>query len=254
MPPPSPRIAPSDSRLPVRSRKKRLARIGVLSLGAALLIYLLPTAMVADAIATTQRWFEACRDAGPVPFFVLMALLPSIGFPLAPFTLTAGPLFGPTLGVGTVILCSTFAVAINVSLSYWIAARFMRPLMTRLIAWLGYQLPQVGDRSAWISTLLFRIVPGPPFFLQSYLLALIGVPFGIYMLVSTLVPLGYISSMVLFGDAIARGDPWAAAGAVGLLFIVGGILHQLRKRWSKLAPDSPELPSTQTSEGGQNTS
>lgn len=237
MPSPARSVDPSP---PASTNRARLTRLGLLVIGIALLVYLVPSSVVHNAVATMRQWFEACREAGPWPFFVLMALLPGIGFPLAPFTFTAGPLFGPSLGVGPVILCCTLAVAINVALSYVIAARLMRPLALRLVAWLGYPLPQLGDRSAWMATLLLRIVPGPPFFLQSYLLALIGVPFGIYMLVSTLVPFGYMASIVLFGDAIARGDPWAAGGAAGLFFIVGAIIHQLRRRWAKNAAPHPE--------------
>ena len=50
------------------------------------------------------------RAAGPGVFFSAMAVLPLLGFPLAPFTLAAGPVFGPQLGVATVIACALCAV------------------------------------------------------------------------------------------------------------------------------------------------
>jgi|UniRef100_UPI0040479D53 uncharacterized membrane protein YdjX (TVP38/TMEM64 family) len=223
----------NEPRTAARTQKQRLQRMGTLILATMIVAFVVPTDSINQLLATGQKWFEACQVAGPGPFFGMMAFLPIVGFPLAPFTLAAGPLFGPTLGVGTVIICCALAVSINVTLSYWIVARLMRPMATRIVDWLGYSVPQLSDRSIWITALLIRIVPGPPFFLQNWILALIGVPFGIYLLVSTLVPLGYIASIVLFGDAIARGDPWAAAGAVGLLFVVGGVIHQMRRRWAK---------------------
>src|ERR1041384_4967983 len=51
-------------------------------------------------IARTVAFF---RDAGAGPFFAAMAVLPAAGFPISAFNVVAGPVFGPTLGVGTVI-------------------------------------------------------------------------------------------------------------------------------------------------------
>jgi uncharacterized membrane protein YdjX (TVP38/TMEM64 family) len=175
----------------------------------------------------------ACRAAGPLVFFTAMALLPLAGFPLAPFTLSAGPVFGPTLGLGPVILCSFAAVTVNVALSYWIAATGLRPAVAWLLRRLGLELPRIERNSAWLLALVVRIVPGPPFFLQSYLLGLARVPFRVYLVVSTLVPLGYIVCVVVLGDALARGDWHAALAATAIMTLIGGIIHQLRRR---LAP------------------
>ena len=175
----------------------------------------------------------ACRAAGPLVFFSAMALLPLAGFPLAPFTFSAGPVFGPTLGLGAVIACSFVAVTINVALSYWISASALRPAIGWLLRRLGWELPRVSSQSAWLLALVVRIVPGPPFFLQSYLLGLARVPFRVYLIVSTLVPFGYVACIIVLGNALARRDPRAALEAVALMIVIGGIIHQLRRR---LAP------------------
>jgi len=181
--------------------------------------------------AEMQHAIDLCRAAGPVPFFLAMTLLPLVGFPLSPFTLSVGPVFGQTLGLGTVIGFSILAVTINVALSYAISAHLLHPAAMRFVQWLGCRLPEISQKSAWMTTLAVRIVPGPPFFLQSYLLGLVRVPFGIYMCVSTLVPLGYLVGIILVGDALARGDRWTAAAAVALVLAIGGVIHFLRKRF-----------------------
>ncbi|MCF3651471.1 TVP38/TMEM64 family protein [Synoicihabitans lomoniglobus] len=215
---------------PKRSRKRLLGVLVGLGAAAAIATLVAPPGLGAEIRAHANTAFDACRAAGPLPFFGAMALLPVFGFPLSPFTVTAGPLFGPTMGGGAVIACAALAVAINVALSYWISARLLRPTITRLVTWMGYRLPEISERSAWITTLIVRIVPGPPFFLQSYLLGLMRVRFSIYLLISTLVPLGYIACLVLFGDAIARRDPMAAVGAGALLLVVGTLIHVVRRR------------------------
>ena len=183
-----------------------------------------------DVGGQITRFIEVLRHAGPGPFFIAMAVLPIFGFPLSPFTFAAGPVFGPTMGAGPVVACAILATMVNVALSYWVAARALRPLMERLMKWLGYSLPQMPAGTAWKAALLVRIVPGTPFFLQSYLLGLARVPFGVYMVVSTLVPTAYIVGTILAGDALMRGDKGAlaVAGGVFLLAVVG--LQRLRKK------------------------
>jgi uncharacterized membrane protein YdjX (TVP38/TMEM64 family) len=181
------------------------------------------------------RAVDACRDAGPAVFFTAMALLPALGFPLAAFTFAAGPVFGPAMGVGNVVVCAIAAVTVNVMLSYWIAARGLRPAVAWAVRRCGYVLPEIQPRAAWPVVLLVRVVPGPPFFVQSYLLGLARVPFRIYVSVSTLVPAAYVSATIVFGDALARGDRRAMAGA-GMLFLATGVaLHLVRRRLARAA-------------------
>lgn len=182
--------------------------------------------------AQMERVVESIRAAGPVPFFVAMALLPAVGFPLSAFTLVAGPVFGPTMGIGLVILCAIGAMTFNVALAYWVAARGLRPTVSRLVLWLGYRLPdQIQPHAAWPAILILRIVPLTPFCVQSVLLGLARVPFGPYMLVSVIVPSAYAAAMITMGDALMRGDTWAIAAAGAMFVVVGVVLHVLRKRF-----------------------
>lgn len=184
--------------------------------------------------AWAQQGVAFFRDAGPGPFFLAMALLPLVGVPLSPFTVIAGPVFGPTMGVGTVIICTITAVAVDVALAYWIASRALRPLAVRLAQRFGYTIPELPSGTAWEIALLVRIVPGPPFFVQSYLLGLARVPFGAYMVVSTLVPSLYLSSAILAGDALMRHD-WRGLIFAGVLCAVAGVaIYRLRKRLTAL--------------------
>ena len=184
-----------------------------------------------DLRGQVNRCLILLRAAGPWPFFVAMALLPAVGFPMAAFTVTAGEVFGPTLGAGSVIACAIAAQIVNMTLCYWIAGHALRPWMARLAAWLGYALPVVPSGSAWEIVLLVRIIPGLPFFVQNYLLGLARVPFGIYLLISTLVHAGLVVGAILAGDAIARGDPWALAAGASMILVAIAVVFHLRRRW-----------------------
>ena len=172
----------------------------------------------------------ALRDAGPLVFFVAMAVLPAAGFPLLAFTLSAGPVFGPTLGPGWVVVCSLTAVVVNLLLSYWLAHRALRPLVTRLLAWIGFPLPAEKTAGAWQLTLIVRLAPGPPFWAQSYLLGLLRVPLVPYLVVSTTVTAGYIVALVYGGTAITEGNGGMAVAAAGLLVLAIAVLQWLRQR------------------------
>ncbi len=212
-----------------RGKLGRVVLIGVL--GAAVVGVVLWSLDVGTLVG---RCVAVCRDAGPGAFFGAMALLPLVGVPLSPFTVAAGPVFGPTMGVGAVIACAIAAVAIDVALAYWIAAYALRPLMERLARRWGYTVPQLPEGTAWEIALIVRVVPGPPFFVQSYLLGLARVPFGIYMVASTLVPSLYLTSAILAGDALVRHDWRALIFAGAMCVIAAGAIYRLRKRLAAL--------------------
>ena len=214
-------------RMEPRQRNLWLVAIAVV-LGGALLAVVLAEfevrAWMNDVVATL-------RDAGPWPFFVAMSLLPTFGFPLSPFTLAAGPVFGPTMGIGWVVACGILAIAVNVALTYWLAAWALRPVAEWAVRRLGYGMPSVQPHAAWLAIVVLRTVPVTPFCVQSILLGLARVPFGPYMLVSILVPGAYATAVMLLGDALMRGDRRAMAGAAALFVVVGVVLHMMRKRF-----------------------
>ncbi len=169
------------------------------------------------------------REAGPLFFFGAMALLPAVGFPLLAFTLAAGPVFGPVLGPGWVIAWSLAAVLANLLLTYWLANRALRPLVSWLLAWFGFPLPDQTTEGVWQLTLIVRLTPGPPFWAQSYLLGLLRVPLVPYLAVSMGVMTGFIVALVCGGDAIAEGKGRVAFVAAVLLLVAGAALQLLRK-------------------------
>ncbi len=217
-------VTPSPRR---RWTKKHLVlAVGLAVLAAVLVLLALKLGVRETVAAVVLR----LRELGPVAFFVAMALLPAIGFPLLAFTLAAGPVFGPVLGAGWVVVWSLAAVVVNLLLTYWLANRALRPLVSRLLAYFEFQLPESPGGSAWQLALIVRLTPGPPFWVQSYLLGLLRVPLAPYLVVSTLVIAGYIVALVFGGEAIASGNGRLAFAAVGVLVVSGAVLHLLRQR------------------------
>jgi uncharacterized membrane protein YdjX (TVP38/TMEM64 family) len=208
------------------TKKRLLLAVGLLGVIATLVIVIWKMGLMEAADAVVL----GLREAGPGVFFLAMAVLPAVGFPMMAFTLTAGPVFGPTQGAGWVIVWSLAAAIGNLLLTYWLGNRALRPLVSRLLAYFEIALPDVTAAGAWQIALIVRLTPGPPYWAQSYLLGLIRVPLVPYLVVSTSVIAGYIVALVCGGVALAKGNGRLAFAAAGVLVVSVAALQLWRKR------------------------
>jgi uncharacterized membrane protein YdjX (TVP38/TMEM64 family) len=157
--------------------------------------------------------------AGPWVFFFAMATLPAIGFPMFPFALSAGPLFGAAFGPARVMACCIGAFAVNSSLTYVLARGALQPLAERLVRRYEWRLPDFSRRGSWESALVVRLVPGLPYCVQGYALGLLRIPFRIYLCVSVGVSTAYLGSLILLSSGLATRDRPTIAAAGGLFLI-----------------------------------
>jgi uncharacterized membrane protein YdjX (TVP38/TMEM64 family) len=214
-------------------RKSLLIKLAVVAfVGTAVGVLLLRGVDLRGLIERVLTWI---RSIGPFPFFVAMAVLPAFGFPLLAFTLSAGPVFAPQLGLGLVIFLTAVSVAANIALTYWLARYALRPFLTGLLRKFGYQLPQVAAEDYRSLTILVRVTPGPPFFVQGYLLGLAGVPFRIYLVVSLLIAVPQAIALILFGDALAQGKGKITMLALSLVVALSVGVQWLRRRYARKA-------------------
>ncbi len=205
-------------------------------LGAAVLALLVIAGLVArglDLKGLLEQGLGIIRNAGPLAFFCAMAILPAFGAPILAFSLTAGPAFGEKLGLPTVIGFCLLALLVNMTLSYYLARRALRPVLQKLVTKLGYKLPQVAADDATDLVVLLRVTPGVPFPVQNYLLGLAEVPFRRYLLVSCAIMWTMTVALVLFSDALLHGKGRVALIAVSLLLAISAATHLLRKHYGK---------------------
>jgi uncharacterized membrane protein YdjX (TVP38/TMEM64 family) len=208
----------------------------LLKLAVAGVVLLVAVALVARGIdlkGLLAQGLELIRSAGAPVFFIAMALLPAIGAPQMAFSLTAGPVFGPTLGMGWVVTFALLAMAVNMTLSYYLASRALRPLLEKLFTRLGYQLPKATPGAEFDLIILLRVTPGIPFPVQNYLLGLAQVPFGQYLLVSCLVQWPMNAAFILFGDALLHGKGRVAFSVLCVILALMAGTQLVRKRYAK---------------------
>ena len=186
-----------------------------------------------DVRGLVEQGLALIRTAGPEIYFTAMAILPAFAVPALTFTLTAGPVFGPKLGLPLVVTLSLIAMTVNMVITYALARRALRPFLERLMTRLGYKLPEMDAGDLTDLAIVTRVTPGVPFFVQNYLLGLAGVPFGRYLLVSCVVTWIYTAGFVLFGDALLHGKGRLAMLAASVLVLAVVATHWARKHYGK---------------------
>lgn len=186
-----------------------------------------------DVRSWVDQGLAQVRSAGPLAFFAGMAVLPAMGCPMSPFTLSAGSLFAPSLGWPIVLIATWVALSINVTITY-VAARWLaRPWLEKLVLRFGYRWPQVRPDEYWDFTILLRVTPGPPFFLQSALLGLAEIPLRIYLIGSVLIAGAYGTAFVVFGEALLSGKGRMVLLGGGAVAALAVGTHLLRRHLSR---------------------
>ena len=182
------------------------------------------------------RLLETLQATHPLVFFCAMALLPIIGFPIAVFYIFAGLAF-PWL---TAWLLCAGALAVNMALAYLLGAYLLRDPIRQLVERRGHRIPELGPRGHFRLTFLIRALPGVPYPLQNYILALARTPFPLYMGVSWTVQATFAAGMIVLPKLLL--DPTQrkiviGIGVVVLLLLLKGILHYRQRAHIVRSPD-----------------
>jgi uncharacterized membrane protein YdjX (TVP38/TMEM64 family) len=222
---------PADSTATAAVRRLRLVKFAAVAL-----VLLVGAGLIArgyDIKGAIEQALAIVRSAGPVVFFLAMALLPAVGAPQSIFTLSAGSLFAADLGMTTVVGLGLLAIVVNMILSYWLASRVLRPLLEALLTRLGYKIPQVqkGDENGLIVVL--RVTPGVPFPVQNYLLGLARVGFVRYLLISSAIQGPLNAAFIIFGNALLNGKGKTIFIGLSLIVALLAGTALLRKHYGK---------------------
>ncbi|WP_265592753.1 hypothetical protein [Verrucomicrobium sp. BvORR034] len=161
---------------------------------------------------------RAAHINGPV-VFILMTVLPLLGFPVSVLHAVAGVRFG--LGWGFAL------VAISILLQLLAAHRIvgLAPnFFARRLNALRRRLPDAAHQPLTIFTML---LPGAPYSAQIYVLPLVGVPLNVYLAWS--LPINVARSIVgiAFGEFSDRLSPLTVS-----LFLLYGVIIMVLSAWS----------------------
>lgn len=182
---------------------------------------------------------QAARMNGAV-VFIVMTLLPMVGFPVSVLHVAAGVRFGT--GVGLAL--TTVSILIQLLASYALVKAAPAFFERKMAPW-RKRLPKAAHTPLTQFTML---LPGAPYFAQNYVLPLVGVPLGTYLLWSF--PLHVVRSIVgvIFGHESADLTPMKLAGfgiysvAIGLTCAWSFRRLQKQMKDRPAAADDPTPP------------
>jgi uncharacterized membrane protein YdjX (TVP38/TMEM64 family) len=215
---------------PLKKRKLPLFQLCVVAFAAVAAALLLLRGVNIRGMAA--QGMAMIRDAGPWVYFSATAFLPAVGAPLSAFTIVAGEAFAAQMTLAGVIVATMAAIAANLALTYWLARYALRPILSRVTEHYGYRIPRVTKKNALNIALMLRLTPGPPFFMQSYILGLAEVPFRLYMIVSWVCILPWAVAFVVLGKGVFNGNFKMVITGVGVLVAATAFVHWVRKRYA----------------------
>jgi uncharacterized membrane protein YdjX (TVP38/TMEM64 family) len=155
-----------------------------------------------------------------------MAVLPLTGFAIGAVYLVAGLKFGPLVG-GLVVAALTL---FHLLASHLIARRLLRGPIERWLSRKSHHLPHIPKDDDLAVSALVAIVPGIPYSVRNYFLALTDVPLRIYLPVCLMIYVARAYVTIFLGDLTMNPDSGRLGLLIGVYVIKLGVSAELIRR------------------------
>jgi uncharacterized membrane protein YdjX (TVP38/TMEM64 family) len=224
-----------------RRRIVLMAAAGAVMVAVALLVPLPTAVQLRDWATSVGPWF-------PLAFLAAHIVVTVLPFPRTAFTLAAGLLFGPVLGVALAVVASTASALIALTLvraAGWQLSRLVRhQALEKLDA-------RLRDRG-WPAVMSLRLIPAVPFSVLNYAVGASAVRMLPYTLATVVGVFPGTAAVVILGDALT-GDVSPllflvsfCTGIVGLALLAYEVRHHRRLHHMPVAeaedPAEPAIP------------
>ena len=197
----------------------------------------LPTAVqMRDWATSVGPWF-------PLAFLAAHIVVTVFPFPRSAFTLAAGLLFGPVLGVPLAVVASTISAVIALLLVRAAGWQFSRLVRHPRVDSLDARLRERG----WPTIVSMRLIPAVPFSVMNYAAGASAVRVLPYTLASLVGLIPGTVAVVILGDALTGNvSPLlilvslctASIGITGLIYEISTHRRHHRERQAEAAADA----------------
>lgn len=202
--------------------RRKLAAIlaAIVILVAIALLVPLPTAV------ELRDWATAAGPWFPLAFFAAHVVVTIFPFPRTAFTLSAGLLFGPLLGVSIAVVASTVSAVAALFLVRAVGLRLDRLLSHPRVGLVDARLRQRG----WPTVLSMRLIPAVPFSVLNYAAGASAVRALPFTLASLAGLLPGTAAIVILGDALTGNvSPLLFLVSLGTASLgVAGLVFEIR--------------------------
>jgi uncharacterized membrane protein YdjX (TVP38/TMEM64 family) len=202
---------------------RQLARPRVLATVAAITVLIAAaTWLPLPSPVQLRDWVQSVGPWFPLAFLFAHIVVTVLPFPRTVFTLAAGLLFGPALGIAIAVIASTASAVLAVLLVRAAGWQLNRLVQHRAIDIADERLRERG----WVAILSLRLIPAVPFSVINYAAGASAVGLAPYTWATVAGLLPGTAAVVILGDALA-GHPSPAlfvasvcTGALGLALLV----------------------------------
>lgn len=181
----------------------------------------LPTAVqLRDWVTSVGPWF-------PLAFFLAHVVVTVLPFPRTAFTLAAGLLFGPGLGVVIAATASTLSALLALlgvrALGWQLSSLVSHPALESVDARLRAR--------GWAAVLSLRLIPVVPFSVLNYAAGASSVKVPPYLLATLVGLLPGTTAVVVLGDALTGNvSPLLALVSICTASLgIGGLVYETRR-------------------------
>jgi len=178
-----------------------------------------------------RDWAQSLGPWFPLAFLIAHMVVTVVPVPRTAFTLAAGLLFGPVLGIAIAVVASTASAMIAMMLVRAAGWRLNRLVRHRSIHTVDERLRHRG----WLAVLSLRLIPAVPFSALNYAAGASAVRVLPYALATLAGLLPGTAAVVILGDALAGHISWplylvsACTAALGLTGLVIELRHYRRQ-------------------------
>lgn len=175
-----------------------------------------PTNQLYSYLNNRANWFI---------FAALMTVLPIIGAPISIFLVMVGMMFGLTGG----IILTGLLMLLHLFVTYYLTHSFLRPMVIGLLDRFSLDIPKLPQKGGYRLSFIFMVIPGLPYSVKNYLLALSDLTLKPYVLISWLTQFGTSIPFIILGKGVAELNPTILALAVLILLFSLLIQYYLRQ-------------------------
>jgi uncharacterized membrane protein YdjX (TVP38/TMEM64 family) len=227
-------VAATARQVPTR-RKVAIAVVAVILVALVLLVPLPTAVQLRDWATSVGPWF-------PLTFLAAHIVVTVFPFPRTAFTLSAGLLFGPVLGVAIALVASTVSAVIALLLVRAAGWQLDRLVPHPRVDALNSRLTQRG----WLTILSMRMIPAVPFSVLNYAAGASAIRVLPYTVATVAGLLPGTAAIVIFGDALTGNvSPLLFLVSVSTAALgVAGLVYEVRshRRHSAAAPIAEAEP------------
>jgi uncharacterized membrane protein YdjX (TVP38/TMEM64 family) len=209
--------------------------------GAAIAVLIAVAQLVPLPSAVQLRdWATSMGGWLPLAFLAAHVVVTVLPFPRTAFTLAAGLLFGPVLGVTLAVVASTASAVIALVLVRAAGWQLSRLVSHRAVEMVDDRLRDRG----WVAVLSLRLIPAVPFAPLNYAVGASAVQMVPYALATIAGVLPGTAAVVILGDALTgHVSPLLflvslCTGLFGIALLTYEIRHHRRHRQAQSADNA----------------